>query len=78
MGNAKKIRVCKKCSGFDVAKLKGKVKDKDYTIGCIGKCLDKKPKLKGKVYGFIKSKFVVCDTKKKFFKKIKKKFPPLD
>ena len=78
MGNKKKISVCKKCSGFNVSKLKDKVDGKDYTIGCIGKCLDKKPKLKGKVYGYIKGKFTVCDTKKKFFKKIKKKLAPLE
>lgn len=28
MAELKKVRVCKKCSGFDVAELKGKAEDK--------------------------------------------------
>ena len=66
MAEPKKVRVCKKCSGFDVTELKGKVKSKDYTTGCIGEC----GKYAGKVYGFLAGEFVVCDTKEEFFEKI--------
>ena len=70
MAEPKLVRVCKKCSGFDVAELKGKVKTKDHTTGCIGKCLAKNPELEGKVYGFLKGEFTVCDTKEEFFEKV--------
>jgi hypothetical protein len=70
MAEVKKVRVCKKCSGFDVAELKGKVKTKDCTTGCIGKCAGKCPELQGKVFGFLNGEFVVCDTKDEFFVKI--------
>ena len=70
MAEVKKVKVCKKCSGFDVAELKGKVKVKDYSTGCIGRCLGKEPDLKGKVYGFLNGEFTVCDTKEEFFEKI--------
>lgn len=72
MAEVKKVRVCKKCSGFDVTELKGKVKSKDYTTGCIGKCAGsgKFPELDGKVYGFLNGEFTVCDTKEEFFGKI--------
>lgn len=70
MAEVKKVRVCKKCSGFDAEELKGKVKTKDYTTGCIGKCASKNPDLNGKVYGFLKGEFTVCDTKDEFFGKI--------
>lgn len=66
MAEPKKVRVCKKCSGFDVTELKGKVKSKDYTTGCIGEC----NKYEGKVYGFLNGELVVCDTKEEFFDKI--------
>lgn len=70
MAEPKKVKVCKKCSGFDVTELKGKVKSKDYTTGCIGRCLNGNPDLAGKVYGFLNGEFVVCDTKDEFFAKI--------
>jgi hypothetical protein len=70
MAEPKKVRVCKNCSGFDVTELKGKVKSKDYTTGCIGKCQSKNPELKGKFYGFLNGEFTVCDTKDEFFAKI--------
>ena len=70
MAEVKKLKVCKKCSGFDVAELKGKLKVKDYTTGCIGRCAGKDPALEGKVYGFINGEFTVCDTKEAFFEKI--------
>ena len=71
MAEVKKVKVCKKCSGFDVAELKGMVKVKDHTTGCIGKCLGGNPELQGKVYGFLNGEFTVCDTKDEFFEKIK-------
>lgn len=70
MAEVKKVKVCKKCSGFDVTELKGIVKAKDHTTGCIGKCSSKCPELAGKVYGFLNGEFVVCDTKAEFFAKI--------
>ena len=70
MAEPKKLRVCKKCSGFDVAELKGKIKAKDYTTGCIGECLSKRPELAGKVYGFLAGEFTVCENKEEFFAKI--------
>lgn len=70
MAEVKKVKVCKKCSGFDVTELKGKVKVKDQSTGCIGKCSSKFPELAGKVYGFLNGEFVVCDTKEEFFAKI--------
>ncbi|MEA4832898.1 MAG: hypothetical protein VB118_09840 [Oscillospiraceae bacterium] len=70
MAEPKKVRVCKKCSGFDVTELKGKVKTKDYTTGCIGKCASKCPELEGKVFGFLNGVFTVCETKDEFFAKI--------
>jgi len=70
MAEPKLVRVCKKCSGFDVTELKGKVKSKDHTTGCIGRCLGREPELEGKVYGFLKGEFTVCDTKEDFFAKI--------
>jgi hypothetical protein len=72
MAEVKKVKVCKKCSGFDVAELKGKVKTKDYTTGCIGKCAAKFPELTGKVYGFLNGDFTVCDTKDEFLEKLVK------
>lgn len=70
MAEPKKVRVCKKCSGFDVAELKGKVKAKDHSTGCIGRCVSKEPELAGKVYGFLNGEFTVCDTKEEFFERI--------
>ena len=70
MAEEKKVRVCKNCSGFDVTELKGKVKVKDHSTGCIGKCLKNNPDLKGKVYGFLNGEFTVCDTKEGFFEKV--------
>ena len=70
MADVKKVKVCKKCSGFDVTELKGKVKSKDYTTGCIGRCQGSDPALEGKVYGFLNGEFTVCDTKDAFFDKI--------
>ncbi|MDR2793911.1 MAG: hypothetical protein LBB61_09665 [Treponema sp.] len=70
MFGAKKMRVCKKCSGFDVNELKERFASKDYSTGCIHKCLNKNAELTGKVFGLIKGNFVVCDTKEEFFEKI--------
>ena len=64
-----KVKVCKKCSNFEVTELDGIVKH--YKTGCIDKCACKCPELKGKVYGYLNSEFVVCDTKDQFFTKIK-------
>ncbi|HML48713.1 MAG TPA: hypothetical protein PKE04_18365 [Clostridia bacterium] len=72
MAEEKKVRVCKKCSGFDVAELKGKVKTKDHSTGCIGRCLKKEPELEGKVYGYLNGVFTVCDTKEAFFAEMAK------
>ena len=70
MAEVKKVKVCKKCSGFDVTELKGLVKVKDHTTGCIGKCAGKFPELEGKVFGFLNGEFVACDTKEAFLAKV--------
>ena len=70
MADSKKVKVCKKCSGFDVTELKGKVKSKDHSTGCINKCSSTNPELAGKICGFINDKFTVCNTKEEFFAKI--------
>lgn len=70
MAEVKKVKVCKKCSGFDVTELKGIVKAKDHTTGCIGRCVSKCPELAGKVYGFLNGEFVACDTKDEFMEKV--------
>jgi hypothetical protein len=70
MFGTKKIKVCRKCSGFDVNELKGRISPKDYGIGCIHKCSEKNVELKGKIFGLIKGDLVVCDTKDEFFEKI--------
>jgi len=71
MAEPKKVRVCKKCSGFDVTELKDFVKVKDHSTGCIGKCLPKCPENAGKVFGYLNGEFTVCDTKEEFFGKVK-------
>ncbi|MCL1951598.1 MAG: hypothetical protein FWF60_02095 [Oscillospiraceae bacterium] len=70
-GETKKVRVCKTCSGFDVAELEGLLAPEDYTTYCIGKCKRHNPKLEGKVYGLINEELVVCESKEEFFAKIK-------
>jgi hypothetical protein len=65
-----KIKVCGKCSGFDVNELKGKIPLKYYRIGYIHKCLEKNADLKGKIFGLIKGELVVCNTKDEFFLKL--------
>lgn len=69
---AKKIKVCKRCSGFDVKELKGFAPAKEYAVGCIGKCARKCPELSGKVFGLINGELTVCNTKEDFFAEIKK------
>lgn len=69
---AKKIKVCKRCSGFDVKELKDYIGAKEYSVGCIGKCARKCPELSGKVYGLINGELTVCNTKEEFFEAIKK------
>ena len=69
---SKKIKVCKKCSGFDVKKLKDFVPEKKYKVGSIGACKKKHSELSGKCYGILDGKLTVCDSKKDFFDKIEK------
>ncbi len=68
----KKVKVCKKCSGFDVSELTNLLPKKDYGISCIGKCSGRDPSLTDKVYGFLKGEFVITDTKEEFFALISK------
>ena len=72
MSDKKKIKVeiCKKCSGLEVKALKGILKEKHFSTDCIGKCAKKYPELKGKVYGYIKGDFVVCDSQTEFLAKV--------
>ena len=72
MGKKKLVRVCKKCSGFDVKELGTILDDKQFSTGCIDKCLKKKSKLNGKIHGYIDGEFTVCETKEEFFALVKK------
>lgn len=67
----KTIKVCKYCSGFDVKELKDFVPEKEYKVGCIGKCGRKYPELSTKVFGLLNGNVVICDTKEDFFSEIK-------
>jgi hypothetical protein len=67
---AKKVTICKKCSGLDAKELKDRFGSKIYKIDCFHKCLHENPELKGKVYGLIRKNLVICDTKEEFFEKI--------
>ncbi|MDR1531108.1 MAG: hypothetical protein LBS62_02805 [Clostridiales bacterium] len=71
MSAAKKIKICKKCSGLDVKELKEALDPKDYSLGCIQKCLSKNAELGGKIFGMINGNFVVCDTKEEFLAEAK-------
>ncbi len=66
----KRIRVCKKCCGFDVKLLVDKVKADDLSTGCNGRCLKKYPELEGKACGFIDGDFVVCSSAEEFLARI--------
>jgi hypothetical protein len=68
--SAKKVTICKKCSGLDVNELKERFGSKTFKIDCFHKCLREYPELKGKVYGLIRKNLVICDTKEEFFEKI--------
>ncbi len=47
----KKVKVCKKCSGFDVTELRELgLKVKDHTTGCIGKCKGSDPALAAVIF----------------------------
>ena len=66
----KKIRVCKKCCGFDVKLLVDRVGVDKCSIGCNGKCLKKYPELEGKACGFIDGEFVVCGNANDFLERL--------
>ena len=70
MANEKMVKVCKNCSNIDVKALRDKVGKKGFSFGCVGRCQERNPQLKGKVYGYINGKFVVCEKQNEFFKKI--------
>ncbi len=63
------VKVCKKCSGFDVKELDGIVGNDHYKVDCIGVC--KKKRDKKKFYGKINGEIVTCDTKEELFSQIK-------
>lgn len=72
----KKVKVCRRCSGFDVRELK-ELKEYSKQINCklktdcIGGCRRKHPELTDKYCGWIDDIFVVCNTKQEFIEKIK-------
>ncbi len=69
---AKKIKVCKKCSGFDVKELNSFMNAKDYSVGCLGKCSVRKCcEYDHKVFGILNGEFTICDSKEAFFEKIR-------
>lgn len=65
-----KIRICKKCSGLDVGRLKEKYGDQTVSKGCIGKCLHRSPELRGTCYGYINHQFEITLNEKDFMTKI--------
>ena len=72
MAETKLVRVCRKCSGIDVSELKGLLKAKDYTTGCIGRCGFLATGLRGRVFGFLSGEFMVCRSKADFLTKVAK------
>ena len=70
MAEVKKLKICKRCSGLEVEDIKGRLKTKEYTTGCINRCAGSESALEGKVFGFIKGEFTVCDTKEAFLAKV--------
>ena len=68
---AKKIKVCKRCSGFDVKELKEFVPAKEYKVGCVGNCAQKCEQNSGTVFGELNGQLVTYSTKEEFFTKIK-------
>jgi hypothetical protein len=69
---AKKIKVCKKCSGFDVQELAAFVPAREYGVGCVRQCQRRHPELRGKFFGLLNGRLVVCDEKEEFFAAVKK------
>ena len=67
----KKVRICKKCSGISMEEIKNHSCEKEFSYGCIGKCLHRCPELKGTYYGYINGSFEITLTEKDFLDKIK-------
>lgn len=70
-----KIKVCGKCSGIDIDRLREELKNSDCKIkvGCIGHCRKDKKELKNKAYAIVDKELVVCDSEELFFSKLKHK-----
>ncbi|NLB90874.1 MAG: hypothetical protein GX786_06625 [Clostridiales bacterium] len=66
----KKVRICKKCSGLDVEKLKEHLSQDAFSYGCIGKCLHRCPELQGTCYGYIDQQFEIFLTEEAFLEKV--------
>lgn len=73
--NMEKIKVCGKCSGIDIDRLRKHLKHTDCKIkvGCIGHCRNDKKELKNKVYAIVDKDLIVCDSEDEFFSKLKVK-----
>lgn len=67
MFQKKRVKVCRKCSGFDITELDGLVGKKNYSIGCIGAC----KKDRNMFYGKINGRIFESDTKEELFGHIK-------
>lgn len=63
MFGKKRIKVCNKCSGFEVKDLDGIIGKKNYSVGCIGACKKDRNMYYGKIDGHI----IECSTKDELF-----------
>ena len=70
MAAEKTVRVCRSCSNIDVKALRDKAGRKNCSFGCVGRCQERNPQLKGKVCGYINGEFVVCEKQSEFFERI--------
>ncbi len=63
MFRKKHIKVCSKCSGFEIKYLDGIIGKKNCSVGCIGACKKDRNMYYGKINGHI----VECSTKEELF-----------
>lgn len=69
----RKVKVCKRCSGFDIKELKAHAKEANckFKIGCVKKCHQKHPELTDKYFGLIDGNFASFNTEEEFMDKMK-------
>ncbi|MGC4018863.1 MAG: hypothetical protein QM793_06345 [Muricomes sp.] len=72
---AKKVKVCKRCSNFDVKGIKAMAKDAGckLRVGCISKCnIKEHPELDGKYFGLIDDELYSTSSKEEFYERMTK------